>query len=287
MFGPTTPDGFPSWAQVTVKKLVHGQVGEFPATAFWEEYVQTTKDGSPNSMWKGRPKGQLSKCAEALALRKAFPAELSGVYSDVEMQQADNTPAEPVQTARPVNITREGQEEAGTPVRTVSESDTEQQRQEAAKRVSDMAARVRMVAPKAEVTAILDRFQWRNDPKAAAACYAEIKALGLEYAARATEAPQEAEQAQGEADVVDAELTPALASSEQRQLLSQHAARAGAKTSQDRAFLWGYLTGRETAVGTKELTGEQAAAVLDTLSGWDSAEAGQAFAEAQKKVLAF
>lgn len=81
---------FPAWCRVTVKRRqANGAVDEFTAREFWLENYAVKggqeKSIAPNAMWTKRPYGQLAKCAEAQALRKAFP-EIGSQASAEEME---------------------------------------------------------------------------------------------------------------------------------------------------------------------------------------------------------
>lgn len=83
----TVEDGKLICCKVTVYRFRGEQ--RYPAAvgvAFLNEYSA----GGP--MWSKMPHTMLSKCAEAVALRKAYPQDLSGLYTNDEMNQAD-TPA--------------------------------------------------------------------------------------------------------------------------------------------------------------------------------------------------
>ena len=92
----------PEWCRGTVYRFINNERCAFSHTEYFSEACATTKEGKPNSMWSKRPRGQLAKCAEAGALRKAFPDELGGVIT------ADEVNEEPINqhiTATPDNGT--------------------------------------------------------------------------------------------------------------------------------------------------------------------------------------
>lgn len=111
-------------ATAYVKKLVAGTWHEVAATAHFDEYAQIF-NGRPGNMWATKPHIMLAKCAEALALRRAFPAETAGTYSDDEMQQADKDVAPPAQQSQAPSALRRA---APTPAKAVEYAEDEQGR---------------------------------------------------------------------------------------------------------------------------------------------------------------
>lgn len=97
---------FPDWCKITVYRMVSGQRVGFTAIAYFTETYARVKDGSPNSMWRKRPRGQLAKCAEADALRKAFPEETGGEPTAEEM---DGQPGGFVDVTPPATGLKPGQ----------------------------------------------------------------------------------------------------------------------------------------------------------------------------------
>jgi len=78
---------YPKWCKVTVKKIIDGIVVEFSAKEYWMENVAiASQSQAPNAMWSKRPYGQLAKCTEAQALRKAFPEFVSQHPTAEEME---------------------------------------------------------------------------------------------------------------------------------------------------------------------------------------------------------
>ncbi len=76
---------FPEWAQVTVYRFMNKERVAFAGPqVYWIETFGKNSGGGPNSMWENRPRGQIDKCAEAAALRAAFPEEVGNEYIQAE-----------------------------------------------------------------------------------------------------------------------------------------------------------------------------------------------------------
>lgn len=97
-FGPMVTErignrevAFPEWCRVTVsRRLPGGHIAKFTAVEYWVENYAIKggkeQDQSPNAMWMKRPRGQLAKCAQAQALRMAFPEAVGSAPTAEEME---------------------------------------------------------------------------------------------------------------------------------------------------------------------------------------------------------
>lgn len=80
---------YPEWCQIVVTRVLNGVPCAFASPkVYWLESYAVEKRGStvPNEMWARRPSGQLEKCTEGAALRRAFPEEIGNDLSAEEME---------------------------------------------------------------------------------------------------------------------------------------------------------------------------------------------------------
>lgn len=78
---------FPEWCRMTVYRHLSGRVCKFvgPKVRWISSYATIGASDLPNDMWETRAEEQLEKCAEAAALRRAFPEEIGNELTAEEM----------------------------------------------------------------------------------------------------------------------------------------------------------------------------------------------------------
>lgn len=175
----------PEMARVTVWKIVAGHKAAFTGEAHWTEFYPG--EGPDGRMWRKMPHNQLAKCAEAQALRKAFPAQLGALaVPDIEPGEELPTVAEPrieiqPQPSRPrasaaeaaayarayppdevPDVPPEPEEEADTTAEEISEEAERSQLWQQNRQLSDEAAELRIRIPTQPTSATVQQLRIAN-----------------------------------------------------------------------------------------------------------------------------
>ena len=157
----------PAWSNkwglpIAARVKIYRQGQPFTAVAMFDEYAQKTRNGTLTQMWQQRPAGQLSKCAEALAWRMAFPQDLAGMYTAEEMHQAGNADT---------SLGYEQQEQAQQAQQAQDQQDFEQQAEQSIQQAWDSLEQLQSLGswaankgwPKEYVDRIRDRWTELNN----------------------------------------------------------------------------------------------------------------------------